>query len=55
MADNTPRLNLGTYAQGLDWQESVLERRNDPPATPSDGDRYLVDDALQRGEDVNEI
>jgi hypothetical protein len=36
---------VDSVAQGLDWQESVLERRNDPPATPSDGDRYLVDDA----------
>lgn len=36
---------VDSVAQGLDWRESVLERRNDPPATPSDGDRYLVDDA----------
>lgn len=28
--------------QGLDWQESVIERRADPPGDPDAGDRYLV-------------
>lgn len=28
--------------QGLDWQESVIEERNDPPSSPSTGDRYLI-------------
>lgn len=30
--------------QGLDWQESVLSIEQDPPGTPSEGDRYLVDE-----------
>lgn len=30
--------------QGVDWQKSVLEQRNDPPSTPSTGDRYLIGD-----------
>lgn len=25
-----------------DWQDSVLAQQNDPPATPNDGDRYIV-------------
>lgn len=36
---------VDSVAQGLDWQESVLEQRNDPPADPTDGDRYLVGSA----------
>lgn len=33
---------VDAVAQGLDWQESVLAEQNDPPASPTDGDRYLV-------------
>ena len=33
---------VDSVAQGLDWQESVLAEQNDPPASPTDGDRYLV-------------
>ena len=29
-------------AQGVDWQESVLDELADPPGSPSQGDRYLV-------------
>ena len=30
--------------QGLDWQASVLDIRNDPPSSPSTGDRYIIGD-----------
>ena len=33
---------VDSVAQGLDWQESVLAEQNDPPTSPTDGDRYLV-------------
>ena len=29
-------------AQGLDWQQSVIDELADPPGTPDPGDRYLV-------------
>lgn len=35
---------VDSVAQGLDWQDSVIDEQNDPPSSPSDGDRYLVDD-----------
>lgn len=35
---------VDSVAQGLDWQDSVLDELNDPPASPATGDRYLVDD-----------
>lgn len=33
---------VDSLAQGNDWQESVITEQNDPPASPADGDRYLV-------------
>ena len=33
---------VDSKVQGVDWQRSVLEQRNDPPSSPSDGDRYLI-------------
>lgn len=36
---------VDSVAQGLDWQDSVIDELNDPPASPSDGDRYLIDDS----------
>jgi len=34
---------VDSVAQGLDWQDSVLDEQNDPPSSPADGDRYLTD------------
>lgn len=36
---------VDSVAQGLDWQDSVIDELNDPPGTPAEGDRYLVDTA----------
>jgi len=34
---------VDSIAQGLDWQDSVLDKDlSDPPSTPSSGDRYIV-------------
>lgn len=33
---------VDSLSQGNDWQESVIDEQNDPPSSPSDGDRYLV-------------
>jgi len=35
---------VDSVAQGLDWQDSVIDEQNDPPGSPNTGDRYLVDD-----------
>ena len=35
---------VDTVAQGLEWKESVIDELNDPPASPNDGDRYLIND-----------
>lgn len=34
---------VDSVAQGLDWQDSVINELNDPPGSPSEGDRYLID------------
>ena len=31
-----------SYANGMKWQADVLAEQNDPPSSPSAGDRYLV-------------
>jgi hypothetical protein len=36
---------VDSVAQGLNWQEPVIDELNDPPGSPSTGDRYLIDDA----------
>ncbi len=34
---------VDSLVSGIDWQESVLDKDlNDPPASPSNGDRYIV-------------
>lgn len=33
---------INSKVSGLDWQDSVLERRASPPSSPVAGDRYLV-------------
>jgi len=35
---------VDSVAQGLDWQDSVIDEQNDPPSSPNTGDRYLIDD-----------
>jgi len=35
---------VDSVAQGLNWQESVIDELNDPPGSPTTGDRYLIDD-----------
>lgn len=35
---------VDSVAQGLDWQDSVIDEQNDPPSNPNTGDRYLIDD-----------
>ncbi len=32
----------GSPASALDWQPNVINRQNDPPGVPVDGDRYIV-------------
>jgi len=39
---------VDSVAQGLDWQDSVIDEQNTPPSSPSTGDRYLVDDSPTR-------
>jgi len=36
---------VDSVAQGLNWQEPVIDEQNDPPASPNTGDRYLIDDS----------
>lgn len=36
---------VDSVAQGLDWQESVIDEQNDPPSSPTTGDRYLINDS----------
>lgn len=36
---------VDSIAQGLDWQDSVIDEQNDPPASPTTGDRYLINDS----------
>jgi hypothetical protein len=33
---------VDSLIQGLEWRDSVLERRSSPPGAPGSGDRYLV-------------
>lgn len=33
---------ISVVAQGVDWQESVLDELADPPGSPQEGDRYLI-------------
>lgn len=35
---------VDSVAQGLNWQEPVIDELNDPPGSPTTGDRYLIDD-----------
>lgn len=36
---------VDSVAQGLNWQEPVIDELNDPPGSPTTGDRYLINDA----------
>lgn len=36
------REDTEAYANGMKWQADVLAEQNDPPASPSSGDRYLI-------------
>lgn len=35
---------VDTAVRGLEWKESVINEQNNPATSPSDGDRYVVDD-----------
>jgi len=35
---------VDSVTQGLNWQEAVIDELNDPPASPTEGDRYFIDD-----------
>jgi len=43
-ADLTTKSYVDSVTQGLSYQEPVIDELNDPPASPSTGDRYLIDD-----------
>ena len=36
---------VDSVAQGLTWQQPVIDELNDPPTSPTSGDRYLINDA----------
>jgi hypothetical protein len=40
--DNAISAALADYASGLQWQDAVLDILSDPPASPANGDRYLI-------------
>lgn len=42
--DATNKDYVDSVSQGLDWQDSIIDELTAAPATPTSGDRYIVDD-----------
>jgi hypothetical protein len=45
LGDLTTKSYVDNRVNGLFYQESVIDEQNTPPSSPTDGDRYLVNDS----------